>query len=53
MPYCGVNAGFEAVQWLARPSISSSCGLRQGALHQAGTAHGMLVLYSPMRGALR
>lgn len=50
VPYCGVNAGFEAVQWLAEPALAQSLALiplRQGALHQAGTAFGMLVLASP------
>ena len=47
VPYCGVNSGFEAVQWLDDPASALSIAmipLRQGASEQA---FGMLVLASP------
>lgn len=47
VPYCGVNAGFEAVSWLEDPSTIMSVAmipLRQGA---ADAAFGLLVLGSP------
>ena len=47
LPYCGVNAGFEAVSWLADPSTVMSLAmipLRHGA---ADAAFGLLVLGSP------
>ncbi len=49
-PYCGVNSGFEAVNWLADPATAMSIALvplRQGAINAAGPAFGMLVLSSP------
>ena len=49
-PYCGPNAGFEAVQWLADPSAVMSLALlplRAGPLTSAAPAFGMLVLASP------
>jgi len=49
-PYCGVNNGFEAVQWLADPSVAASVALlplRAGAINSPGAAFGMLVLASP------
>ena len=49
-PYCGVNSGFEAVQWLADPSVAMSLALiplRDGPLPQMGPAFGVLVLASP------
>ena len=47
LPYCGLNSGFEAVQWLEEPSTVKSVALiplRHGA---SDTAFGMLVLGSP------
>jgi hypothetical protein len=49
-PYCGVNAGFEAVGWLADPAVAMSLALiplRKGPMHTAAPAFGMLVLASP------
>lgn len=46
-PYCGVNAGFEAVGWLDDPQSVASLALLP--LRESGTApaFGMLVLASP------
>ncbi len=46
-PYCGVNAGFEAAQWLEEPKSAMSMALIP--LREAGSpgAFGMLVLASP------
>lgn len=47
LPYCGVNSGFEAAQWLDDPSAAMSLAmipLRHGATIEA---FGMLVLASP------
>ncbi len=49
-PYCGVNAGFEAVQWLDEPKAAQSVALiplRSGAITEPGAAFGLLVLASP------
>lgn len=49
-PYCGVNAGFEAVNWLPDTAMAMSLALiplREGAVNTAGPAFGMLVLASP------
>jgi uncharacterized protein YigA (DUF484 family) len=49
-PYCGVNSGFEAVQWLDDPATAMSLALiplREGAADAASPAFGMLVLASP------
>jgi uncharacterized protein YigA (DUF484 family) len=49
-PFCGVNPGFEAVQWLADPAAALSVvlmPLRTGELSSAEPAFGMLVLASP------
>ncbi len=49
-PFCGVNPGLEAVQWLPEPASALSVALmplRAGVLNSAGTAFGMLVLASP------
>ena len=49
-PYCGVNAGFEAVGWLADPAVAMSLALiplRAGPIHSTAPAFGMLVLASP------
>jgi uncharacterized protein YigA (DUF484 family) len=46
-PYCGVNTGFEAVQWLESPAQALSLALIPlQHEHQAG-AFGLLVLASP------
>jgi uncharacterized protein len=49
-PYCGVNSGFEAVQWLEDPAMAMSIALiplRDEGGDAAGRAFGMLVLASP------
>jgi len=49
-PYCGVNSGFEAVQWLDDPSTAMSLALvplRAAAATGTAPAFGMLVLASP------
>lgn len=49
-PYCGVNAGFEAVNWLGDTAMALSVALlplREGPLESTGPAFGMLVLASP------
>ena len=49
-PYCGVNSGFEAVNWLDDPALVMSMALiplREGAVNSASPAFGMLVLASP------
>lgn len=49
-PFCGVNSGFEATQWLPHPSQAVSMALlplRPLESGQAGPAFGMLVLASP------
>lgn len=49
-PYCGVNSGFEAVNWLDDTAMAMSVALiplRPGAINGAGPAFGMLVLSSP------
>jgi hypothetical protein len=46
-PYCGVNTGFEAVQWLDDPGQASSLALVP-LRHEGGpVAFGLLVLASP------
>lgn len=46
-PYCGVNTGFEAVQWLDDPGQASSLALVP-LCHEGGfVAFGLLVLASP------
>ncbi len=47
VPYCGVNSGFEAAQWLEEPRSAMSMALIP--LREAGAtaAFGMLVLASP------
>ena len=51
LPYCGVNSGFEAAQWLEEPASAKSMALiplRADALEGSpGAAFGMLVLASP------
>jgi uncharacterized protein YigA (DUF484 family) len=49
-PYCGVNSGFEAVNWLSDSATAQSVALiplREGAINSAAPAFGMLVLASP------
>lgn len=49
-PYCGVNSGFEAVQWLQDPAMAMSIALiplRELASQASSPAFGMLVLASP------
>jgi uncharacterized protein YigA (DUF484 family) len=47
LPYCGLNSGFEAVQWLEDPASVMSVALIP-LRHGAGNgAFGMLVLGSP------
>jgi uncharacterized protein len=46
-PYCGVNAGFEALQWLAEPATVMSTALVPLRLPQSSAAFGLLVLASP------
>jgi uncharacterized protein YigA (DUF484 family) len=48
-PYCGVNAGFDAVQWLDDPAAAASLALiplRAGA-NTSTPAFGLLILASP------
>ena len=51
LPYCGVNSGFEAAQWLEEPASAKSMALIPLRLDSAGSAatatFGMLVLASP------
>jgi uncharacterized protein YigA (DUF484 family) len=44
-PYCGVNAGFEAAQWLQDPATAMS--LAMIPLRHGDAAFGLLVLASP------
>jgi uncharacterized protein len=45
LPYCGVNAGFEAAKWL--PDASTVASLALLPLHHEGEVFGLLVLGSP------
>jgi uncharacterized protein len=45
LPYCGVNAGFEATSWLEEPGAVMS--LAMIPLRQGDTVFGLLVLGSP------
>ncbi len=45
LPYCGLNAGFEAAGWLDRPASLAMIPLR--AARDGGEAFGLLVLGSP------
>ena len=50
LPYCGVNSGFEAAQWLDEPATARSMALiplRAEAGDATGPAFGLLVLASP------
>lgn len=49
-PYCGVNSGFEAVDWLEDKAMAMSVALiplREGSVQAVSPAFGMLVLASP------
>ncbi len=46
-PYCGVNAGFEAVQWLDDPKLAMSVAMIALRAEGEATAFGLLVLASP------
>ena len=49
-PYCGVNSGFEAVNWLDDTAMAMSLALiplRERPVNSTGPAFGMLVLASP------
>lgn len=46
-PYCGVNAGFEAVGWLPDPSVVASVALIALRASGAAQAFGLIVLASP------
>jgi uncharacterized protein len=49
-PYCGVNSGFEAVNWLDDTAMAMSLALlplREPSAHATDPAFGMLVLASP------
>ena len=51
-PYCGVNSGFEAVNWLDDTAMAMSVALiplREGEITGVTPAFGMLVLASPDR----
>lgn len=50
LPYCGVNAGFEAASWLEDPRTVASMALvplRSGQPDTGAEAFGLLVLASP------
>ena len=57
LPYCGVNSGFEAAQWLEEPTAAKSMALiplraeasdaPHASVNAPTTAFGMLVLASP------
>jgi hypothetical protein len=47
VPYCGANAGFEAVGWLAEPAQASSIAMVPLRHEGAADAFGLLVLASP------
>jgi uncharacterized protein YigA (DUF484 family) len=46
-PYCGINAGFDAVRWLAEPEQAASLALVALRRPNAAHASGLLVLASP------
>jgi uncharacterized protein YigA (DUF484 family) len=46
-PYCGVNAGFDAVQWLDDPEAAASVALIPLTAGPSSAAFGLLVLASP------
>lgn len=46
-PYCGVNTGFEALEWLDEPKQVASMALIPLRRSSAGPAFGLLLLASP------
>jgi len=46
-PYCGVNSGFEAVNWLPEPALAMSLALIPLRAGVAAPVAGLLVLASP------
>jgi uncharacterized protein YigA (DUF484 family) len=46
-PFCGVNSGFEAVNWLPDPQAAMSLAILPLRTEPVGPAFGMLVLASP------
>jgi uncharacterized protein YigA (DUF484 family) len=49
-PFCGVNTGLEAINWLPDPKAAASLAilpLREGPVGNASPAFGLLVLASP------
>ena len=46
-PYCGVNAGFEAVGWLPDPSVGAAVALIALRTSTSPQAFGLIVLASP------
>ena len=46
-PYCGVNAGFEAVSWLEDPEAAASLALIPLRPAEGAPAFGLLILSSP------
>ena len=46
-PYCGVNAGFDAVRWLDDPQAAASLALISLRAGVAAPAFGLLILASP------
>ena len=46
-PYCGVNSGFEAVNWLSEPTLAVSVALIPLRADAASPVSGLLVLASP------
>ena len=47
MPYCGVNAGFEAARWLDDPASVASMAMVPLRTASGDTAFGLLVVGSP------
>jgi uncharacterized protein YigA (DUF484 family) len=47
VPYCGLNSGFEAVQWLDDPAAAVSLAMIPLRGAEQGPAFGLLILASP------
>lgn len=47
VPYCGANAGFEAVRWLDEPASVASLAMVPLRVSAGDTAFGLLVVGSP------
>jgi uncharacterized protein YigA (DUF484 family) len=47
VPYCGLNSGFEAVQWLDEPAAVASLAMIPLRGTELGAAFGLLILASP------